>query len=129
MGSLADAIDSGAFTRAAKAAFAALQVTRSNRASQSAAMGRADRGSLNESLLPCNSVDKSASSGGGVSAAVAAVALRSGSSAPRPQPLVAAGVAATAGTPAMRAVYLTLLEVSLALRHLHALSLVHCDVS
>ncbi|KAG2483196.1 hypothetical protein HYH03_017931 [Edaphochlamys debaryana] len=36
--------------------------------------------------------------------------------------------AAAAGTPAMRAVYLTLLEVALALRHLHSMNLVHCDV-
>ncbi|KAG2483197.1 hypothetical protein HYH03_017932 [Edaphochlamys debaryana] len=41
------------------------------------------------------------------------------------QPLAAA---AAAGTPAMRAVYLTLLEVALALRHLHSMNLVHCDV-
>ncbi|EFJ51772.1 hypothetical protein VOLCADRAFT_87281 [Volvox carteri f. nagariensis] len=34
----------------------------------------------------------------------------------------------TAGSPAMCAVYLTLVEVALALRHLHSLNLVHCDV-
>ncbi|KAG2455025.1 hypothetical protein HYH02_000850 [Chlamydomonas schloesseri] len=42
--------------------------------------------------------------------------------------VVSPAVAATAGTPAMRAVYLTLLEVALALRHLHSMNLVHCDV-
>ncbi|KAG2489894.1 hypothetical protein HYH03_011696 [Edaphochlamys debaryana] len=39
-----------------------------------------------------------------------------------------AAAVAAAGGPAMRAVYLTLLEVALALRHLHTMSLVHCDV-
>ncbi|GIL97155.1 hypothetical protein Vretimale_2885, partial [Volvox reticuliferus] len=33
-----------------------------------------------------------------------------------------------AGGVAMRAIYLTLLEVALALRHMHAMQLVHCDV-
>ncbi|GIL44160.1 hypothetical protein Vafri_1687, partial [Volvox africanus] len=32
------------------------------------------------------------------------------------------------GGSAMRAIYLTLLEVALALRHLHSMNLVHCDV-
>ncbi|GLI59181.1 hypothetical protein VaNZ11_001013 [Volvox africanus] len=36
--------------------------------------------------------------------------------------------ASTAGSAAMCAVYLTLVEVALALRHLHSMKLVHCDV-
>ncbi|KAG2483202.1 hypothetical protein HYH03_017936 [Edaphochlamys debaryana] len=73
MGSLADAIDSGMFVKAAK---------------------RAASG-----LLP-----------------------------PNPAAQAPPATATVAGTPAMRAVYLTLLEVALALRHLHSMNLVHCDV-
>ena len=35
----------------------------------------------------------------------------------------------TCGGSPMRAIYLTLLELALALRHMHSLNLVHCDVS
>ncbi|KAG2486846.1 hypothetical protein HYH03_014529 [Edaphochlamys debaryana] len=82
MGSLADAIDTGFFTKAAKRAAA---------------------------RPPAQQQPSGAP----------------GSSALQPVP---PSVAATAGTPAMRAVYLTLLEVALALRHLHSMNLVHCDV-
>ncbi|KAG2486406.1 hypothetical protein HYH03_014982 [Edaphochlamys debaryana] len=81
MGSLADSIDSGLFTKAARRA---------------AASARAN---------------SSSSTGGGVPSAVALATAMS-----------------TAGTPILRAMYLTLLEVALALRHLHALNLVHGDV-
>ncbi|KAG2440258.1 hypothetical protein HXX76_004370 [Chlamydomonas incerta] len=84
MGSLADAIDCGAFAKAARAA------ARAGGSSSSRAVGPQTA----NGLLPRRSVD----------------------------------VATTAGTPAMRAVYLTLLEVALALRHLHSMNLVHCDV-
>ncbi|KAG2455026.1 hypothetical protein HYH02_000851 [Chlamydomonas schloesseri] len=84
MGSLADAIDCGAF---AKAARAAARVS-------GAPSTRAPDPQTANGLLPRRSMD----------------------------------VATTAGTPAMRAVYLTLLEVALALRHLHSMNLVHCDV-
>ncbi|KAG2486367.1 hypothetical protein HYH03_014948 [Edaphochlamys debaryana] len=45
-----------------------------------------------------------------------------------PSHVAQAAAMSTAGTPALRAAYLTLLEVALALRHLHSLNLVHCDV-
>ena len=85
MGSLADAIDCGAFAKAARAAARASGGSSSSRVS--------DLHQSASGLLP-RRMD----------------------------------VAATAGTPAMRAVYLTLLEVALALRHLHSMNLVHCDV-
>ncbi len=42
---------------------------------------------------------------------------------------ITAGGGGGGGGVAMRAIYLTLLEVALALRHMHAKNLVHCDVS
>ncbi|KAG2494285.1 hypothetical protein HYH03_007638 [Edaphochlamys debaryana] len=104
MGSLADAIDTGLFVKSAKMAAAAL--ARDHRSASGAFAGPA--------------------------AAAAAAADASGASRTnRTLGMVvtsAASAAATAGGPIMRAVYLTLLEVALALRHLHSMGLVHCDV-
>ncbi|PNH07489.1 putative LIM domain-containing serine/threonine-protein kinase [Tetrabaena socialis] len=98
MGSLADAIDSGKFARAARMAAAAPAAPATARGPQSSGgSGAADP----------------AQAGAGARALLAEAA---------------AAAAAAAGTPVMRAVYLTLLEVALALRHLHAQNLVHCDV-
>ncbi|KAG2484644.1 hypothetical protein HYH03_016597 [Edaphochlamys debaryana] len=98
MGSLADAIDTGLFHKAAARAAAALG--RNARAEGAGGTG----------LLSSSPHDSS----------------RLG----RPPGPVAAGNTPQrlAGGAALRAVYLTLLEVAMALRHLHALNLVHCDV-
>ncbi|KAG2494286.1 hypothetical protein HYH03_007639 [Edaphochlamys debaryana] len=115
MGSLADAIDTGLFARAAKMAAAAL--ARDPRSSSHAFHGSAPAGS----------------SQAGVPSAQApigrGVAGSAGVSSTRMLGLLCAdATAAGAGGPIMRAVYLTLLEVALALRHLHSMGLVHCDV-
>ncbi|PNH12620.1 putative LIM domain-containing serine/threonine-protein kinase [Tetrabaena socialis] len=96
MGSLADAIDSGNFARAARMAAAAPAAPATARGPQSSGGSGAP---------------DPAQAGAGARALAAEAAT-----------------AAAAGTPVMRAVYLTLLEVALALRHLHAQNLVHCDV-
>ncbi|KAG2496458.1 hypothetical protein HYH03_005681 [Edaphochlamys debaryana] len=103
MGSLADAIDNGTFGRAARQAAATNPV----KVSQSAALTRMDPAGLAQAVR--------ARTGG--------VGERSNLGL-----LVGPGAAVIAGTPAMRAVYLTLMEVALALRHLHSMNLVHCDV-
>ncbi len=107
-GSLADAIDSGAFARYAKAAAAALAqppAKGSSRGFLSAASVRTDRASL----------VAAASHSANANAIGAAGATQEGGGAGGG----GGGAAALAGTAAMRAVYLTLLEVALALRHLH----------
>ncbi|KAG2440259.1 hypothetical protein HXX76_004371 [Chlamydomonas incerta] len=167
MGSLADAIDCGAFARAARNAANALHDAVKARGAQSAATGRADRGQLSPPVGAATGNGHGAvggtqaipsSNAGPVGAGVAATPATNNpepaaaSGLPQPQPhgpspasnggtgggsstrprfmvgVVSPAVAATAGTPAMRAVYLTLLEVALALRHLHSMNLVHCDV-
>ncbi|GIL71422.1 hypothetical protein Vretifemale_1980 [Volvox reticuliferus] len=90
MGSLADCIDTGGFTKAARAAAATLLRQQQQQQQQQPASAWGPRGSSSGS--------------------------------------VTSSVAATAGSPAMCAVYLTLVEVALALRHLHSMKLVHCDV-
>ena len=175
MGSLADAIDCGAFARAARNAASALHDAVKARGAQSAATGRADRGQLSP---PVSGADTGAAAFGGAQPAGGQIAstmnggpagagvpdtpgaraaepaaatghlqqqqqLQAQGPAPAGNGSTASGggsrarftvgivspaIAATAGTPAMRAVYLTLLEVALALRHLHSMNLVHCDV-
>ncbi|KAG2483199.1 hypothetical protein HYH03_017934 [Edaphochlamys debaryana] len=98
MGSLADAIDTGVFARAARTA-AMAAATPLPRSFSTARLGGLGADGL-----------KGTEGGGPVS------------------PSVSQTVASIAGTPAMRALYLTLLEVALALRHLHSMNLVHCDV-
>ncbi|GLI59324.1 hypothetical protein VaNZ11_001181 [Volvox africanus] len=110
MGSLADAIDSGAFARATRYAAAALHGLGISRAAPPTSVGQTDRKAL-----------------GGFVAITGGSGFRSGSIV-RAAPTVSMEAAAMAGTPSMRAIYLTLLEVALALRHLHSLSLVHSDV-
>ncbi|KAG2494282.1 hypothetical protein HYH03_007635 [Edaphochlamys debaryana] len=115
MGSLADAIDTGLFAKASK--MAAVSLTREHRSAthlssspQAAALGHRS-GPL-----------------GGMGPAPASASA--GASGNRMLNLLwpAVSAAAAAGGPIMRAVYLTLLEVALALRHLHSTGLVHCDV-
>lgn len=107
-GSLADAIDSGAFARYAEAAAAALvqqPAKASSRAVLSAAWDRTDRPSLVAAGSQSANANAIGAAGGTPEHGGAGGGGGSGVS--------------LAGTAAMRAVYLTLLEVALALRHLH----------
>ncbi|KAG2496389.1 hypothetical protein HYH03_005616 [Edaphochlamys debaryana] len=122
MGSLADAVDSGLFRKAAAQAAAALGRDRARPATASGS----------HPIPPV--ITSSAGEPGSAQAQVGlaqAPALRSGGS--RLGRMLGSGASAgvmalDSGSASMHAVYLTLLEVALALRHLHSLSLVHCDL-
>ncbi|GLC65750.1 hypothetical protein PLESTF_000336000 [Pleodorina starrii] len=101
LGSLADALDNGMFKKAIIAAAQAAPAPASNSARPAAAGARPSNGQVSGGG---GNGGFSFSSVGGVSGG---------------------GIG---GGAAMRAIYLTLLEVALALRHLHSMNLVHCDV-
>ncbi len=101
LGSLADALDNGMFRKAILAAANAPASNASSPGAQSST-ARSPGGGVMSSSLALSAPNGGGGGGGG-----------SGSG---------------SGGAAMRAIYLTLLEVALALRHLHAMNLVHCDV-
>ncbi|GLC65752.1 hypothetical protein PLESTF_000336200 [Pleodorina starrii] len=102
LGSLADALDNGMFKKAIIAAAQAAPAPASNSARPAAAGARPSNGQV------------SGGGGGNGGFSFSSVGSVSGG-----------GIG---GGAAMRAIYLTLLEVALALRHLHSMNLVHCDV-
>ncbi|KAG2494287.1 hypothetical protein HYH03_007640 [Edaphochlamys debaryana] len=113
MGSLADAIDTGLFVRAAKmAALAWAQQPRSGSHAYAEGPSRTEGTQGFSNTLSARAIGGPQSAGGSRMQSLLPSALASASS----------------GGPIMRAVYLTLLEVALALRHLHSMGLVHCDV-
>ncbi|KAG2428699.1 hypothetical protein HXX76_011404 [Chlamydomonas incerta] len=132
LGSLADALDSGMFANAIRAAEAARwrpgAPRRSHTFSQLPTIPA--RGSLAAPGASAGGVAGAAGGsgnvpvGGGVAAAAAAAA--GGRPVPASGRVAAGGSSGSGG--GMRAVYMTLLEVALALRHMHSMQLVHCDV-
>ncbi|KAG2496387.1 hypothetical protein HYH03_005615 [Edaphochlamys debaryana] len=131
MGSLADAIDSGLFVRAA--AQAARALARDLLARAPAPANPAASANPVSSISVKALAGPAAASSAGAMLSVAAGG-NGGSRLGRAVELTGVPQASgpggelQAGGPAMHAVYLTLLEVALALRHLHSLSLVHCDL-
>ncbi|KAG2449668.1 hypothetical protein HYH02_005197 [Chlamydomonas schloesseri] len=133
LGSLADALDSGMFANAIRAAEAARW------------RPGAPRRSHTFSQLPTIPARGSLASGGGGTAGGAVAPAGGSGNMPAVggagavvgaggRPVPTSGRAAAAGGGGggsgggMRAVYMTLLEVALALRHMHSMQLVHCDV-
>ncbi|KAG2494281.1 hypothetical protein HYH03_007634 [Edaphochlamys debaryana] len=130
MGSLADAIDTGLFAKASKMAAAAL--VRDHRSVSGDVVGPAARiaggTSGGGASGPVKGVANSTMQGNAMSTSGALGSSCRPASRMLDLVLAAPVAAAAAGSASMRAVYLTLLEVALALRHLHSMGLVHCDV-